>query len=81
MKTLVIFTLALVLAPTLAHAEMTRFYDKSGRYVGTAITTSKHGTSFYGPGGGFEGSAVTNGRTATFFNAQGGFVGTVAPRR
>jgi hypothetical protein len=73
----------LALTASSASAEMTTFYDRQGRYAGTAITgTGSRTTSFFGSGGRYEGSATKIGRTTTFYDRQGGFAGTaVAPRR
>jgi hypothetical protein len=43
---------------SLAHAETVRFYDKSGRSVGTATTTSGGQTKIYDERGRLVGTAV-----------------------
>jgi len=72
----------LALMTSTARAEQTTFYDQQGRFAGSAIRTSKHGTSFYGPGGSYQGSAVRNGNVTSFYDRNGSLTGAaVAPRR
>lgn len=83
MKTL--FALALIAIAALttdAAAQSKRFYDSSGKSVGTSSTDSQGTTTFYDASGRITGRASKSGNTTTIYDERGRNVGrsTEAPR-
>ncbi|MBR0773474.1 hypothetical protein JQ543_12120 [Bradyrhizobium diazoefficiens] len=74
MKSLPIL-LALALMTGAASAQSKRFYDSSGRSVGTSSTDSQGTTIFYDSKGKVIGRESTSGNTTTTYDAKGRSIG------
>ena len=73
--TKVLTALFLVLLASEASAQSKRFYDASGRSLGTASTDSQGSTTFYDSTGRVTGRASKNGDTTTIYDSSGRNVG------
>ena len=69
----VLLTIALMTGA--ASAQSKRFYDSSGRSVGTSATDSQGTTTFYDSKGKVIGRESTSGNTTTTFDASGRSIG------
>jgi hypothetical protein len=77
MRTIILAT-ALALVATTALPQQRSFYDRNGRFAGTAIDNRNRTQSFYDKNGSFAGSSIHNSDgTTSFFDARGRFTGSV----
>jgi YD repeat-containing protein len=71
-----LLTIAIVMMATTASAQQSeRFYDSSGRRVGSSTTYGNY-TSFYDASGRRTGSSTTSGNSTNFYDASGRRTGT-----
>jgi YD repeat-containing protein len=73
--TKILFALTLSLFATAASAQSQRYYDASGKSVGTSSTDSQGTTTFYDSTGRVTGRASKSGDTTTIYDPSGRNVG------
>lgn len=81
--TKILFALALALLTTAASAQSRRFYDASGKSVGTSSTDSQGTTTFYDASGRVTGRSSKSGKsgdTTTIYDSTGRSVGKATNR-
>jgi YD repeat-containing protein len=72
----ILLALAIAALVTAASAQSRRFYDASGKSVGTSSTDSQGTTRFYNAAGKNVGTSSTDSqRTTTFYDSRGKVVG------
>lgn len=78
--TKILFALAIALLTTAASAQSRRFYDASGKSVGTSSTDSQGTTTFYDASGRVTGRSSKSGDTTTIYDSTGRSVGKATNR-
>jgi len=78
--TKILFALAFSLLATAASAQSQRFYDASGKSLGTASTDSQGATTFYDASGRVTGRASKSGDATTIYDARGRNLGRTTTR-
>ena len=75
MMKILLALLTIALTTGAASAQSKRFYDSSGRSVGTSSTDGKGTTTFYDSKGKAVGRESTSGNTTTVYDANGRNIG------
>ena len=79
MKPIAVAALIVLLCSLEAAAQSRSYYNGSGSYGGSAIT-SGGSISYYGPSGNYQGNSVTSGGSTSFYGPGGSYQGTTTTR-